>query len=96
VILQVLRNWRDRLQKSLRYTSLEIDYQQIRRCIQIGLDCVKLDRKKRPTVSQVIKMLHGTEIADLSSRKEVVTDKRGAIIFCFLYMDNGLTIDYYL
>jgi hypothetical protein len=58
VILQVLKNWRNRLQKSL-----ETDYQQIRRCIQIGLDCMKLDRSKRPTISQVIKMLQETESA---------------------------------
>jgi hypothetical protein len=54
----ILKNWRHRLKKSLRYTSLEIDCQQIVRCIQIGLDYVKLDRLKRPTISQVIKMLH--------------------------------------
>ncbi|KAG0514816.1 hypothetical protein BDA96_10G225900 [Sorghum bicolor] len=69
----VLKNWRDRLQKSLRYTSLEIDYQQIKRCIEIGLDCLKLDRWRRPTISQVIKMLHGTECVDFSGRKEVMS-----------------------
>jgi nicotinate-nucleotide pyrophosphorylase len=85
VILQVLKNWRDRLQKSLRYTSVEIEYQQIRRCIEIGLDCVKLDRWKRPTISQVIKMLHGTECADFSGRKEVMSltnEVRSYFSFC--------------
>uniref|UniRef100_A0A0A8XN46 Protein kinase domain-containing protein n=1 Tax=Arundo donax TaxID=35708 RepID=A0A0A8XN46_ARUDO len=53
----VLKNWINRLEKEPGYTSREIDCQQIRRCIQIGLDCVKFDRTKRPTTVQIIEML---------------------------------------
>jgi len=67
--LQVLKKWRDRLQKIAGYKELYY-YQQIRRCIQIGLVCVDPDRSKRPTTSQIIKMLH-VESADLSGRKRV-------------------------
>ncbi|WVZ79706.1 hypothetical protein U9M48_027257 [Paspalum notatum var. saurae] len=53
----VLKNWRNRLQKSECYTSLETYCQQIMRCIQIGLVCVHHDRSKRPTTRQIIEML---------------------------------------
>ncbi|KAG2612385.1 hypothetical protein PVAP13_4KG206925 [Panicum virgatum] len=65
----VLKKWRNRLQKTASYKELYF-YQQIRRCIQIGLVCVDLDRSKRPTTSQIIKMLH-VESVDLSRRKRV-------------------------
>ncbi|CAO2149212.1 unnamed protein product [Urochloa humidicola] len=67
----VLNNWSNRLQKSLSYTSLEISCHQIRRCIKIGLACVNLCPSKRPTTSQIIKVLHGSESTDLSGRKVV-------------------------
>ncbi|OEL29629.1 hypothetical protein BAE44_0009352 [Dichanthelium oligosanthes] len=66
----VLKNWRNRLEKTPG-TSLESDCQQIRRCIQIGLACVKLDRSKRPTTSQIIDMLHEPEGSEHSHRKVV-------------------------
>ncbi|CAL5048330.1 unnamed protein product [Urochloa decumbens] len=62
----VLNNWRNRLQETVGYEE-ELCYRQIRSCIQIGLVCVEFDRWKRPTTSQIIKMLH----ADLSATKGV-------------------------
>ncbi|KAG2548827.1 hypothetical protein PVAP13_9KG201100 [Panicum virgatum] len=68
----VLHNWSQRnMIKKLSGVSLEVDYQQIRRCIQIGLDCVKIDRSKRLTISQIIKALHRPESADPSNIKGV-------------------------
>ncbi|KAK3142987.1 hypothetical protein QOZ80_4BG0355810 [Eleusine coracana subsp. coracana] len=68
----ILDKWRSRLKQSLDYTStkIRIDCQQIRRCIHIGLICVKLDRSKRPTTSEIIKMFHGSEGAEGRRRKE--------------------------
>ncbi|RCV21820.1 hypothetical protein SETIT_4G168500v2 [Setaria italica] len=66
----IINNWRNSLEKSQCYTSFENDCQKIRRCIQIGLLCVKLDRSKRPTTSQIIKMLHEPEGAASAKRKE--------------------------
>ncbi|CAN6240595.1 unnamed protein product [Urochloa humidicola] len=75
----VLKNWRNRLEKAPRYTSTfslfpslhqEIDYRQIRRCIQIGLACVKLDRTKRPTTLEIMDMLHRLEGAECSNGRE--------------------------
>ncbi|KAL6847424.1 hypothetical protein ACP4OV_023277 [Aristida adscensionis] len=57
----VLRNWRGRLEKASGYDATqEIVYQQIRRCMGIGLACVKVDREERPTTCEIIKMLHGS------------------------------------
>ncbi|KAL6846932.1 hypothetical protein ACP4OV_022785 [Aristida adscensionis] len=57
----VLKNWRNRLEKLPRYGSWETDDSQIRRCIQTGLVCVKLDWEERPTICQIIQMLKGNE-----------------------------------
>ncbi|TVU49087.1 hypothetical protein EJB05_00378, partial [Eragrostis curvula] len=59
----VIENWRNRLER----TSLEIDCEQITRCIRIGLACVKLDRARRPTTRQIIERLHGS--ADFSDEE---------------------------
>ncbi|CAN6194787.1 unnamed protein product [Urochloa humidicola] len=56
----VLKNWSNRLEKTVGYTKLF--YQQIKRCIQIGLACVEIDRSKRPPTSQIIKMLAGSAV----------------------------------
>jgi hypothetical protein len=61
--LQVLNNWIPRLRKAQGYASQDIDYQQIKKCIQIGLLCVKFDRVKRPTTKQIIKMLERSDEA---------------------------------
>ena len=64
LISQVLNKWRHRPRKAPGYTSGDIDYEQIKRCIQIGLLCVEKDEAKRPTIQQIIKMLDGTEGAE--------------------------------
>jgi GH18 family chitinase len=69
LMLQVLNNWRHRLRKTPGYTSQDIDYQQIKKCIQIGLLCVKVDRVKRPTINQIIKMLERSDEAYQNQRE---------------------------
>lgn len=69
--MQVVKNWRNRLRNSHCYTTQEIDCQQIRECIEIGLVCVTLDRSKRPTTRQIIKMLHGR--TNFTDWKEIQT-----------------------
>ncbi|KAK3160359.1 hypothetical protein QOZ80_1BG0058470 [Eleusine coracana subsp. coracana] len=71
----VLKNWRNRLKKELGSTSAVINNEEIRRCIQIGLACVKLDRSKRPTISQIVKILHESEGTECSNRE--VRDREG-------------------
>jgi hypothetical protein len=53
----VVKEWRNRLEKIPGYMSQEFDCLQIRRCIDIGLLCVKDDRAQRPTTSRIIEML---------------------------------------
>jgi len=67
--LQVHNNWRHRLTKAQGYTSHDIDYQQIKKCIHIGLLCVKIDRVKRPTINQIIKMLERSDEAYQNERE---------------------------
>ena len=74
------------------HVSLEVEYQQIRRCIQIGLDCVKIDRFKRPTISEIIKTLQGPESADSSNIKRVRSPAEMVSTYnlFFLYRDEPL------
>ncbi|XP_039839766.1 putative receptor-like protein kinase At4g00960 isoform X3 [Panicum virgatum] len=65
----VLTNWKNRLENVQGYTSREFDCQQIRRCLEIGLLCVKLDRAERPTTRQIIEMLAWGG-AECSSKRE--------------------------
>ncbi|KAL6846935.1 hypothetical protein ACP4OV_022788 [Aristida adscensionis] len=52
----VINKWRNRLKKVPGYTSTKmyLDCLQIRKCIQIGLACVKLNWEERPTTYQII------------------------------------------
>jgi len=69
----VLNEWRHRPRKAPGYTSGDIDFQQIKRCIQIGLLCVKIVQAERPTIRQIIKMLDGTEGAEA----ECIDERKG-------------------
>ncbi|KAF8692240.1 hypothetical protein HU200_039845 [Digitaria exilis] len=55
-IANVLEKWRNRLE-DLRCTTLEKDCQQIRICIELGLNCVQFDETKRPTAKEIINSL---------------------------------------
>uniref|UniRef100_A0ACD5ZCF2 Uncharacterized protein n=1 Tax=Avena sativa TaxID=4498 RepID=A0ACD5ZCF2_AVESA len=68
-----VKKWSDVLEKAPGYTSLEIDCQQIKNCIQIGLICVNPERTKRPTAAKVIKMLQGLESMDCQGVNEVTS-----------------------
>jgi len=91
----VLNKWRHRPRKAPGYTSGDIDYEQIKRCIQIGLLCVKKDEVKRPTISQIIKMLDGTEGAEvecIDERKDCTSSNRRT--FSSSCPENGTTNAY--
>ncbi|CAM0880198.1 unnamed protein product [Alopecurus aequalis] len=67
-----LEKWRKILEKAQGHTKLEIDCQQIKRCIQTGLICVNPDRTRRPTTTKIIKMLQGLESSDCSISNEAM------------------------
>ncbi|KAM0833348.1 hypothetical protein ACQ4PT_064314 [Festuca glaucescens] len=59
-----LNKWRNVLGKAPGYTSLEVDCQQIKRCIEIGLLCVNPERARRPTTRKIMKILQGISGTD--------------------------------
>ncbi|KAL6844922.1 hypothetical protein ACP4OV_025581 [Aristida adscensionis] len=69
----VLTNWRTRLEKAPWCASREIGFLQVRRCIQIGLACVKLNWEERPTTRQIIEILHGSQSVECSNEREALT-----------------------
>ncbi|KAF7019752.1 hypothetical protein CFC21_032895 [Triticum aestivum] len=66
-----LKKWRNTLEKAQGYTNLEMDCEQIKRCIQIGLICVNPEWTERPTTTKIIKMLQGLESLDRNISDEV-------------------------
>uniref|UniRef100_A0A453HHR8 Protein kinase domain-containing protein n=1 Tax=Aegilops tauschii subsp. strangulata TaxID=200361 RepID=A0A453HHR8_AEGTS len=58
-IENVRQNWTDGRIAS-RYSMLKAnDLQEIKVCIKIGLECVQIDRKKRPSIENIVKRLEG-------------------------------------
>ncbi|KQJ88899.1 cysteine-rich receptor-like protein kinase 25 [Brachypodium distachyon] len=61
--VQFIRNVREKwteLHIATRYPSLNADrLQQVKRCIQIGLECVEIDRQKRPAIENIVDKLNG-------------------------------------
>uniref|UniRef100_A0A0D9XQH3 Protein kinase domain-containing protein n=1 Tax=Leersia perrieri TaxID=77586 RepID=A0A0D9XQH3_9ORYZ len=58
----VHKNWMNRLQRTLSYTSAEAYSQQVQRCIEIASICKEPDIHKRPCIGDVISMLNATEV----------------------------------
>jgi hypothetical protein len=73
LILQEVKKWRNTLHKAHGHTKLEVDCQQIKRCLQIGLICVNPEWTERPTITKIIKMLEGLESSDCSISSEATS-----------------------
>lgn len=70
LIDSVRKNWTKKLHIASKYPSLEADCDlQVIRCIEIGLNCVETDPKKRPSAGQIIYKLNSvvTDINDEAS-----------------------------
>uniref|UniRef100_A0A0E0EXN9 Protein kinase domain-containing protein n=1 Tax=Oryza meridionalis TaxID=40149 RepID=A0A0E0EXN9_9ORYZ len=65
-IENVVKNWRDWLERTVGCASMETCCQQVYRCMVIGLACVDPDPKKRPSAWVVIQMLNETECKNRS------------------------------
>ncbi|XP_051223302.1 cysteine-rich receptor-like protein kinase 43 [Lolium perenne] len=68
-----LKKWSKTLEKAQGYTKLEVDCQQIKRCIQIGLICVNPDWTKRPTTTKIIEMFEGLESSDCRKSSKAIS-----------------------
>lgn len=53
-------NWRKRLQET-SMCGLESHSEQVKRCVQIALSCVEPDRRKRPSIGDIVNELIETE-----------------------------------
>ncbi|XP_048550854.1 cysteine-rich receptor-like protein kinase 44 [Triticum urartu] len=56
-----VEKWRNVLQRSRGYGSLETCCEQIKKCLQVGLLCVNPDRAKRPPITNIIGVLQESE-----------------------------------
>ena len=54
-------NWRSRLQAAAAGDLLELYSEQVKSCIKIALSCVEADRRRRPTIGDIVNMLTDTE-----------------------------------
>ena len=63
IITQVFENWTNKSHIESKYSTLEEKYlQQVKRCIELGLNCVEIDPKNRPTAGSILAKLEGRTI----------------------------------
>uniref|UniRef100_A0ACD5TR05 Uncharacterized protein n=1 Tax=Avena sativa TaxID=4498 RepID=A0ACD5TR05_AVESA len=53
--------WRKRLHKTVKGTSVTGYCQQVKQCLKIAVNCVDVNRHKRPSMAEIIHMLEETE-----------------------------------
>ncbi|KAK3119111.1 hypothetical protein QOZ80_9BG0714080 [Eleusine coracana subsp. coracana] len=59
----IQNNWKKHGHITDKYPSLEMNgYNQVRACILIGLKCVEVDRKNRPTIVNIVDGLNGKSV----------------------------------
>jgi len=96
---QVCANWRKRLHKTVKGTSVGGYCRQVKKCLEIALKCVEADRHKRPTIESIIYMLNKTEtlihsepLLDLDVQPLELcflpSINKNAMISCSLRLDN--------
>ncbi|KAM0826995.1 hypothetical protein ACQ4PT_068486 [Festuca glaucescens] len=68
----VRESWKKRLRGKLSHASLEGYCYQVKRCIEIGLDCLKSNRQERPSIRDIVSSLNETErmISDTGMQNE--------------------------
>uniref|UniRef100_A0A452XBN5 Protein kinase domain-containing protein n=1 Tax=Aegilops tauschii subsp. strangulata TaxID=200361 RepID=A0A452XBN5_AEGTS len=72
-------SWRKRLRGTLSHTSLEVYCNQVKRCIEIALDCLISNRQERPTIQDIVSSLNETEtmIGDRGMQNEQFSEDDG-------------------
>ncbi|XP_048554034.1 uncharacterized protein LOC125535013 isoform X3 [Triticum urartu] len=75
----VHESWRKRLRGTLSHSSLEVYCNQVKRCIEIALDCLISNRKERPTIQDIVSSLNETEtmIGDRGMQNEQFSEDDG-------------------
>ncbi|KAF6998436.1 hypothetical protein CFC21_014558 [Triticum aestivum] len=62
----VSEKWKERLQTISEGSSYEVDILQVRTCLEIALRCVDTDRRKRPTITDIVREL-GEQNAEINT-----------------------------
>ncbi|XP_066357789.1 putative disease resistance protein At3g14460 isoform X3 [Miscanthus floridulus] len=71
---KVLSNWRNRFERSSKYTSPELHTQLVKQCINIALECVHPEKEKRPNVSNIIEILNAAEGSCVQNGEDLLVD----------------------
>ncbi|XP_047057796.1 uncharacterized protein LOC124664288 [Lolium rigidum] len=71
-MVEVRESWKKRLRGKLSHASLEGYCYQVKRCIEIALDCLKSNRQERPSIRDIVSSLNETErmISDTGMQNE--------------------------
>ena len=80
--LKVHENWKRSLQEIPNYESLEVDCKQVKRCIEIAINCMEKERRKRPTIKDIVKKLDETGTVEIDSHFQM----KKVVSFTFFYM----------
>ena len=70
----MLSNWRNRFERSSKYTSPELHTQLVKQCINIALECVHPEKEKRPNVSNIIEILNAAEGSCVQNCEDLLVD----------------------
>ncbi|TVU26805.1 hypothetical protein EJB05_29369, partial [Eragrostis curvula] len=60
-IYEAQQKWRDQLSENYKDSLLEVYCKQVKVCIEIGCNCVEVERQKRPKIAVIINQLIETE-----------------------------------
>lgn len=74
IISKVQNNWRNRIRMTSKFT--EEYCQQVKRCIEIALKCLEVDKNNRPAIGDIISMLTETETVEQQEDED-------NYVFCF-------------
>jgi hypothetical protein len=61
-IVKIYESWRKRLSGTLSHRPLDVYCNQVKRCIEIALECLIPNRQERPTIQAIVSHLNDTEI----------------------------------
>uniref|UniRef100_A0A453E196 Uncharacterized protein n=1 Tax=Aegilops tauschii subsp. strangulata TaxID=200361 RepID=A0A453E196_AEGTS len=90
----VQESWKKKLRETVSPTSLEVYCNQVKRCIEIALHCLKPNRQERPTIQDIVSSLNETEtmIGDQWMQNEQFYQDSGENSPILIRKNNSITI----